>query len=314
MIDVHNLTKRYGARLAVDGLSFQVRPGRVTGFLGPNGAGKSTTMRLILGLDAPTGGHIRIDGRPYRRLPAPLREVGSLVEAGAVHGGRTAYHHLLYLAQSNAISRRRIDEVLDLVGLAAVAGTRVKVFSLGMTQRLGIAAALLGDPGVLVLDEPVNGLDTEGIRWIRGLLKTLAGQGRTVLLSSHLMSEMEMTADHLIVIGGGRLIADTDIRQFIEHHSQASTVVRSPQTDKLHAVLRVNGAQVHLDPHGATRVSGIDAAVIGDIANTHHIPLHELRPCFDSLEEVYTRMTGASVEYRGTEITFAGRPAPESQE
>ena len=314
MIEVRDLTKRYGAKLAVDGLSFQVRPGRVTGFLGPNGAGKSTTMRLILGLNTPTGGQASVNGRPYRRLPAPLREVGSLLEARAVHGGRTAYHHLLYLAQSNGIGRRRIAEVLDLVGLAAVAGKRAKAFSLGMVQRLGIAAALLGDPGVLILDEPANGLDTDGIRWIRGLLTSLAAQGRTVFLSSHLMSEMELTADHLIVIGQGRLIADTDMRQFIEHNSHAFTLVRSPQPDKLTAVLQASGAQVRLDPHGAWRVSGIDMATIGDITNAHHIPLHQLSASFDSLEDVYTRMTGASVEYRGTGIVSAGLPAPGNQE
>ncbi|MFE2614201.1 ATP-binding cassette domain-containing protein [Micromonospora chalcea] len=315
MIEVRDLTKRYGDKLAVDGLSFQVRPGRITGFLGPNGAGKSTTMRLILGLDAPAGGQTSVNGRPYRRLPAPLREAGSLLEARAVHGGRTAYHHLLYLAQSNGIGRRRVAEVLDLVGLAAVAGRRAKGFSLGMSQRLGIAAALLGDPGVLILDEPVNGLDTGGIRWIRGLLKSLAAQGRTVFLSSHLMSEMELTADHLIVIGQGRLIADIGMRQFIERNSYPFTLVRSPQPDRLTAVLKESSAQVHLDPGGALRVSGVDTATIGDIANAHHVPLHELTACFDSLEDVYTRMTGVSVEYRGgTGITSAGLPTPGNEE
>ncbi|MGW5081660.1 ATP-binding cassette domain-containing protein [Micromonospora echinospora] len=315
MIEVRDLTKRYGDKLAVDGLSFQVRPGRITGFLGPNGAGKSTTMRLILGLDAPTGGQASVNGRPYRLLAAPLREAGSLLEARAVHGGRTAYHHLLYLAQSNGIGRRRIAEVLDLVGLAAVAGRRAKGFSLGMSQRLGIAAALLGDPGVLILDEPVNGLDTDGIRWIRGLLKSLAAQGRTVFLSSHLMSEMELTADHLIVIGQGRLIADIGMRQFIERNSYPFTLVRSPQPDRLTAVLQESGAQVRLDPDGALRISGIDTAMIGDIANAHHVPLHELTARLDSLEDVYTRMTGVSVEYRGgTGITSAGLPAPGNQE
>ncbi len=308
MIEVTNLSKRYGDKLAVDALSFHVHPGRITGFLGPNGAGKSTTMRLILGLDAPTGGHVTVGGRPYRRLPAPLHEVGSLLDARAVHSGRTAYHHLLYLAQSNAIPARRVTEVLDQVGLTPAAGKRAKGFSLGMAQRLGIAAALLGDPEVMILDEPVNGLDTEGIRWIRRLLKDLSGQGRTIFLSSHLMSEMELTADHLIVIGQGRLIADTDMREFIKRNSQEYALVRSAQQNDLRAVLQGVGAQVCLDPDGAWRVTGIDAATIGDLANAHRIPLKELTPRLDSLEEVYTRMTGASVEYRGTPVTSADQP------
>jgi ABC-2 type transport system ATP-binding protein len=314
MIEVRELTKRYGTKLAVDGLSFHVQPGRVTGFLGPNGAGKSTTMRLILGLDRPTRGQTAINGHPYHRLRAPLREVGSLLEARSVHGGRTACHHLLYLAHSNAIGRRRVEEVLDLVGLTSVAGKRAKGLSLGMAQRLGIAAALLGDPEVLILDEPVNGLDTDGIRWIRTMLKSLAAQGRTVFLSSHLMSEMELTADHLIVIGGGRLIADTDMRQFIEHNSQAYTLVRSPQADQLTGVLQANDAQVRRDANGALRVSGIDTAAIGDIATSHRISLHELSPHFDSLEDVYTRMTGASVEYRGTRLASAAQQTSETEE
>jgi ABC-2 type transport system ATP-binding protein len=299
MIEVRELTKRYGGTLAVDRLSFRVEPGRITGFLGPNGAGKSTTMRLILGLDAPTAGQASVNRRHYRELGAPLREVGALLEAGAVHGGRTVYNHVLYLARSNAIPRRRVDEVLDLVGLSTVAGKRAKGLSLGMAQRLGIAAALLGDPGVLILDEPVNGLDTDGIRWIRGLLKSLAAQGRTVFLSSHLMSEMELTADHLIVIGRGRLVADTDMRRFIEHNSASYTLVRSPQPDTLTAVLRDHGGDVRLDPGGAWRVNGLDAATVGELAAAHEIPLHELRACFESLEEVYTRMTGVAVTYRG---------------
>jgi ABC-2 type transport system ATP-binding protein len=313
VIEVTNLTKRYGDKLAVDALSFHVRPGRVTGFLGPNGAGKSTTMRLILGLDAPTGGLVTVGGRPYRRLPAPLREVGSLLDARAVHSGRTAYHHLLYLAQSNAIPGRRVTEVLDLVGLTSAAGKRTRGFSLGMAQRLGIAAAMLGDPAVLILDEPVNGLDTEGIRWIRGLLKDLAGHGRTIFLSSHLMSEMELTADHLIVIGQGRLIADTDMREFIQRNSQSYALVRSARQDKLGDVLRSSGAQVRLDPDGAWRVSGIDAAAIGDLANAHRISLYELSPRLDSLEEVYTRMTGASLEYRSTAVASADPLTPTNQ-
>ena len=221
MIEATGLTKRYGRTLAVDGLSFQVRPGRVTGFLGPNGAGKSTTMRLILGLDAPTGGDVTVNGKSYRELPAPLWEVGTLLDAGAVHGGRTANDHLLWLARSNRIPRRRVGEVLELVGLAPVAARRIRGFSLGMAQRLGIAAALLGDPGVLIFDEPVNGLDIEGIRWVRDLMRCLAAEGRTVLVSSHLMSEMELTADQLLVIGQGRLLADTTMRDLLEHNAQA---------------------------------------------------------------------------------------------
>jgi ABC-2 type transport system ATP-binding protein len=297
MIEVRELTKRYGAKLAVDRLSFQVQPGRVTGFLGPNGAGKSTTMRVILGLDRPTSGHAVVHGRPYHRLRAPLREVGSLLDARSVHGGRTAYHHLLYLARSNAIPRRRVDEVLDLVGLTAAVGIRARALSLGMAQRLGIAAALLGDPPVLILDEPVNGLDTHGIRWIRTLLRGLASEGRTVFLSSHLMTEMELTADHLIVIGRGRLVADTDMRSFIETNSPGYTLVRTADGDQLADLLRRAGAQVQPDRDDRWRVSGIDTTTIGRIAQTHHVGLDELTPRHDSLEEVYTRMTGSTAEY-----------------
>jgi ABC-2 type transport system ATP-binding protein len=302
MIEVRELTKRYGGTPAVNGLTFRVEPGRVTGFLGPNGAGKSTTMRLIVGLDTPTTGEATIAGRRYRDLPAPLREVGCLLDARAVHGGRTVYHHLLYLARSNAIPRRRVDEVLDQVGLAGVAGKRARGLSLGMGQRLGIAAALLGDPAVLILDEPVNGLDTDGIRWIRKLLQTLAGDGRTVLLSSHHMSEMELTADHLIVIGAGRLLADTSMRRFIEQHSQPYTLVRTVRPERLQELLAEAGAQVEPAPDDRLRVSGIDAAEVGDLADRHHIALHELTPYFEPLEEVYTRMTGAAVTYRATTV------------
>jgi len=298
MIETHELTKRYGARTAVDRLSFTVRPGRVTGFLGPNGAGKSTTMRLILELDAPTGGTTTVSGRRYSQLAAPLREVGSLLDAQSVHRGRSAYHHLAGLAASNGIPRRRIDEVLEMTGIAAAARQRVQAFSLGMGQRLGIAAALLGDPGVLILDEPVNGLDTEGIRWIRDLMTSLAAEGRTVFLSSHLMSEMELTATHLIVIGQGRLLADTSMRTFIETNSQAYTLVRSPAPERLRALLATQGASVVLDPRGGWRVAGLDTATIGDLARDHNLALHELTPCFSSLEEVYTSMTQPAVEYR----------------
>lgn len=312
MIEAIGLTKQYSEALAVDELSFRVRPGRVTGFLGPNGAGKSTTMRLILGLDRPTAGGVTVNGRPYERIRSPLREVGALLDARAFHGGRTAYNHLLGLARSNGIPRPRVDEVLGIVGLESVARKRTRDFSLGMGQRLGIAAALLGDPEVLILDEPVNGLDTEGIRWMRDLMKGLAAEGRTVFLSSHLMSEMELTADHLIVIGRGRLIADTTVLGFIESNSQAVTVVRSPQAAELRTVLETQGAQVTLDPEGGWRVSGPDAAAIGDLALAHGIGVHELSPRLSSLEEVYTQLTQASVEYRGSDLAAATSPGSEA--
>ncbi|MEV1077408.1 ATP-binding cassette domain-containing protein [Streptomyces sp. NPDC050211] len=298
MIEARDLTKRYGDRTAVDHLTFTVHPGRVTGFLGPNGAGKSTTMRLVLGLDTLTSGTVTVTGRPYAELPAPLRTVGSLLDAKGVHGGRTAHHHLAGLAASNNLPRRRVAEVLDLTGLSDVAGQRVKGFSLGMAQRLGIAAALLGDPEVLLLDEPVNGLDTEGIRWIRTLLKSLAAQGRTVFLSSHLMSEMELTADHLVVIGRGRLLADTTVRDFIETNSRAHTLVRSPEPEKLRDLLQAKGATVRLEARGGWRVDGLDAATIGDLARDHGIALHELTSIHSSLEEVYTALSQDSAEYR----------------
>ncbi|MDN3023975.1 ATP-binding cassette domain-containing protein [Streptomyces sp. S.PB5] len=298
MIEAVHLTKRYGAKTAVDGLSFTVRPGKVTGFLGPNGAGKSTTMRLIMGLDAPSAGSVTIGGRPYARLAAPLRTVGCLLDAKAVHGGRTAYRHLAGLAASNGIPRRRVDDVLDLTGLGEVAGERVKGFSLGMAGRLGIAAALLGDPEVLILDEPVNGLDTEGVRWIRNLLKSLAAQGRTVLLSSHLMSETELTADHLIVIGRGRLLADTPVRDFIETNSRARTVVGSPEPERLRDLLLAQGAAVRPGPRGGWCVDGLEAAAIGDLARAHGLAVHELTPVHSSLEEVYTALSRDAAEYR----------------
>ena len=303
MIEASGLTKRYGRTVAVDELSFQVRPGRVTGFLGPNGAGKSTTMRLILGLAAPTGGRVTVNGRSYRELPAPLWEVGALLDARAVHGGRTAHDHLLWLARSNRIPRRRVGEVVELVGLAPVAARRIRGFSLGMAQRLGIGAALLGDPGVLIFDEPVNGLDTEGIRWIRGLMKGLAAEGRTVLVSSHLMSEMELTADQLIVIGQGRLLADTTMQDLIEDNSQATTLVRSPQWKRLRELLEVRDAQLQPDRQGRWLVVGPDAAAIGQLAAEHRIALEELTPRRSSLEEAYVQMTDTRVEYR------AKRPA-----
>jgi ABC-2 type transport system ATP-binding protein len=298
MIEVRRLTKRFGRTVAVDDLSFAVHPGRVTGFLGPNGSGKSTTMRVILGLALPTKGTTLVNGRPYRTLSAPLREVGSMLDARAVHAGRTAFNHLLALARSNGVPARRVDEVLDTVGLTDVAGRRAGRFSLGMSQRLGIAAALLGDPAVLMFDEPVNGLDTEGIRWIRELLKRLAAEGRTVFLSSHLMSEMELTADHLVVIGRGRLITDTPLSEFIEANSQAVTLVRAPRAAELRAVLEKRGAQVELDPKGGWRVAGADTATVGDLALRYGIAVHELRPLRSSLEDIYTRVTAESVEHR----------------
>jgi ABC-2 type transport system ATP-binding protein len=302
MIEATELTKRYGGKTAVDRLSFTVRPGRVTGFLGPNGAGKSTTMRLILGLDRPSAGRVTIGGAPYLDLASPLRVVGSLLDGKSVHGGRSAYQHLAGLAASNAIPRRRVDEVLQMVGLPpATARKRAKGFSLGMGQRLGLAAALLGDPRVLILDEPVNGLDTEGIRWIRELLRSLAAEGRTVFLSSHLMSEMELTADHLIVIGRGRLLADTTVRDFIASHSRTHTLVRSPQAGKLRALLEAKGARVHLDAGGGWRVDGPDAAAIGELARDHGLALHELAPARSSLEEVYTALAQGAAEYRAAE-------------
>ena len=291
MIEASGLSKRYGDRLVVEGVSFRVEPGRVTGFLGPNGAGKSTTMRLMLGLDAPSAGRVTVNGRAYRKLRAPLREVGALLDARAVHGGRTARDHLWWLARSNRIPGSRVEEVLELVGLAGVAGRRVKGFSLGMSQRLGIAAALLGDPGVLIFDEPVNGLDTEGIAWIRGLLRRLAGEGRTVLVSSHLMSEMQLTADHLLVIGQGRLLADVAMEGFIRHSSQPSTLVRSPQWERLRPLLEAGAARVERDGQGRWRVLGLDPAAIGDVAARHRIQLHELSRQHPSLEEAYLRLT-----------------------
>ena len=297
MIEARNLSKHYGRTVAVDDLSFDVLPGKVTGFLGPNGAGKTTTMRLILGLDRPNGGAVRVNGRPYRDLPAPLREVGALLDAKAVHGGRKAYNHLLLLAQSNRISRRRVDEVLRIVGLEGVADRRAGGFSLGMGQRLGIAAALLGDPGILMFDEPVNGLDPEGIAWVRQLMKSLAGEGRTVFVSSHLMSEMAITAEHLIVIGKGKLIRDEGVTEFVESSSQHSVRVRSPELDRLRVVLAAAGGSVRPGEDGAIDVTNLDAAAIGELAASNGVILHELTPRRASLEEAFMELTRDSVEY-----------------
>jgi ABC-2 type transport system ATP-binding protein len=297
MIQASELTKRYGAKTAVDGLSFTVAPGVVTGFLGPNGAGKSTTMRMILGLDAPSAGDVTVDGRRYRDLPAPLHQVGALLEARAIHTGRSAANHLLALAQTHGIPRRRVDAVIELVGLRSVARKRAGTFSLGMGQRLGIASALLGDPHTLVLDEPVNGLDPEGIQWIRTLLRELAAEGRTVLVSSHLMSEMALTADHLIVIGRGRLLADMPTTDFIAQASPALVRVRSPHATRLRELLLQDGVTVASDEPGVLEVSGLDAAEIGERAAAARLTLHELAAHSASLEEAFMEMTRDAVEY-----------------
>lgn len=301
MIQVRELSKRYGSTLAVDRLTFDVRPSMVTGFLGPNGAGKSTTMRMILGLDNPTTGTATVNGRPYRGLPAPAQEVGALLDAKAIHGGRSAYNHLRWMAQAGGIPRRRVDEVIDLVGLHDVAGKKVGGFSLGMSQRLGIAGALLGDPPVLLFDEPVNGLDPEGIVWVRGLMRRLAAEGRTILVSSHLMSEMQETADHVIVIGRGRLIADTSIGEFTSGSSQHVVRVVSPQAAQLVQLLSTQGARVSNDRDGALLVAELDAARIGDIAADNGIRLHELTPRRATLEAAFMEMTRDSQEYRTSE-------------
>ncbi|MFJ5842592.1 ATP-binding cassette domain-containing protein [Streptomyces shenzhenensis] len=297
MIELEGLTKRYSDKIAVQDLTFTVRPGIVTGFLGPNGAGKSTTMRMILGLDHPTGGDVRIDGKHYDQLKDPLTYIGALLDAKAVHGGRSAYNHLLCLAQSNGIVTRRVNEVLDTVGLTAVARKKAKGFSLGMGQRLGIAAALLGDPRILMFDEPVNGLDPEGIHWIRNLMKSLAEQGRTVFVSSHLMSEMALTADHLVVIGQGRLLADTSMAGFIRENSRSYVRIRTPQRERLFDLLHEAGIAVAQADGDALEVEGGKAERIGELAAQHGVVLHELSPQQASLEEAFMQLTAESVEY-----------------
>ena len=297
MIEVRGLTKRYGEKVAVNDLTFGVEPGRVTGFLGPNGAGKTTTMRLILGLDYPDAGTVSVDGQRYSGLANPMREVGALLDAKAVHGGRSAYNHLLCLAQTNNLPRKRVDEVLDLVGLSEVARKRSKGFSLGMSQRLGIAATMLGDPQVLMFDEPVNGLDPEGILWIRNLMKALAAEGRTVFVSSHLMSEMENTAEHLIVIGKGKLIADCTMNEFIAQSSGAAVRVRTPSADQLALVLTAKGGEATADGDGALLVRGLTTDAIGDIAFEQGIRVHELSLRRASLEEAFMELTADSVEF-----------------
>ncbi|MFG3252576.1 ATP-binding cassette domain-containing protein [Streptomyces sp. NPDC048172] len=296
MLIVESLTKRYGDRTAVDDLSFTVAPGTVTGFLGPNGAGKSTTMRVLVGLDAPTRGRALVNGRRYADLPAPLREVGVLLEARSVHPGRTAFRHLMALARTHGIPRARVEEVIGLAGLQDVAGKRTGSFSLGMGQRLGIAAALLADPAVVLLDEPVNGLDPEGVRWIRNLLKSLAAEGRTVLLSSHLMSEMAQTADHLVIVGRGRLLADTTVERFLRDAGLGTVRVVTPEAERLAGLLGDGAAREAPD---TLRVTGTNAAHIGRTAAAHGIPLHELTPHSASLEDAFMELTRDTVEYEG---------------
>ncbi len=299
MIEVTDLTKKYGQTLAVDGLSFTVAPGRVTGFLGPNGAGKSTTMRMILGLDRPTKGHATVGGVDFNSIDRPLASVGALLDAGAVHGARSGYNHLLALAQSNGLSPKRVDVVLDQVGLTSAANRRVKGYSLGMRQRLGVAAALLGEPEVLMFDEPVNGLDPEGILWIRNLLKSLAAKGHTVFVSSHLMSEMALTAEHLIVIGRGRLIADMSVAEFIRSSSGGRVIVRAAEPDRLAGLLYERGASVE-QVDGRMVVTGADCDLVGDIASAASISLRELRAEEASLETAFMELTGASTEFSAT--------------
>jgi ABC-2 type transport system ATP-binding protein len=301
MIEARSLTKDYGDKRAVDELSFTVRPGIVTGFLGPNGSGKSTTMRLILGLDAPTAGDVTVNGKHYRDHAAPLHEVGALLEARSIHGGRSAYDHLLALAQTHGISRRRVDELIDLVGLHEVAKKRAGKFSLGMGQRLGIAAALLGDPSTVMLDEPVNGLDPEGIHWMRNLLKGLASEGRTIFVSSHLMSEMALTADHLIVIGRGRKIADTSTHEFISRASGNIVRVRTLQATELESQLAGPDVTITAIEPGLLEIRGLTARQIGDAAAANQIALHELTPQVASLEEAFMTLTRDDVEFKTLE-------------
>jgi ABC-2 type transport system ATP-binding protein len=301
MIEARGLSKRYGEKKAVDDLTFTVRPGIVTGFLGPNGSGKSTTMRLIIGLDSPTSGSVSVDGGSYRDKPAPLHEVGILLEARALHPGRSARNHLLALAQTQGIPSSRVDELIELAGLQEVAGKRVGAFSLGMGQRLGIAQALLGDPKTLILDEPINGLDPEGIHWIRDLLKSLAAEGRTVFLSSHLMSEMALTAEHLIIVGRGRLIRDVSVADFVRESSTKVVRVRSPQAAALREVVLGPDVGVRSDGPGVLEIEGLDAEQIGEAAAAHDFVLHELAPQQASLEDAFMALTQSEIEYRTAE-------------
>lgn len=307
MIEAHALTKRFGKQTAVDGIDFRVEPGKVTGFLGPNGAGKSTTMRMIAGLDRPSSGEVTVNGRPYRDHRAPLREVGILLDAKAVHTGRTAYRHLLAMAATHGIGSARVREVIELAGLESVAHKRVGGFSLGMGQRLGIAAALLGDPATVILDEPVNGLDPEGVRWVRTLVRGLAAEGRTVLLSSHLMSEMAQTADHLIVLGRGRVIADATVDEVIARATGSSVRVRTPDLARLNRVLAAADVTVTTLDDGAAVIAGLTPAQIGDAAASAGVALHELVALSGSLEDAYLTLTADDVEYRSAQLT----PTPE---
>ncbi|MGY1710284.1 ABC transporter ATP-binding protein [Geodermatophilus sp. SYSU D00758] len=306
MIEVRGLTKRYGDVLAVDDLTFDVQPGKVTGFLGPNGAGKSTTMRMVLGLDRPTSGQALVDGRPFAGLAEPLREVGALLDPGAVHPGRTGRSHLRVAARTNGIPQRRVDEVIELVGLGRAARRRIRGYSLGMRQRLGIAAALLGDPRVLLFDEPVNGLDLDGVRWIRALLRRLADEGRTVLVSSHLLSEMQQTADRLVVIGRGRLIADATTEDILRGLGTAAVRVRTSRADALAAVLRQHGATVERTGAHELQVAGRSAEEVGELADAARVPLSHLSEAAQSLEDAYLALTGVSVEFPGGRAEPAG--------
>jgi ABC-2 type transport system ATP-binding protein len=306
MIEAENLTKRYGEKTAVDGLTFTVKPGTVTGFLGPNGAGKSTTMRMIAGLDQPTAGRVRVNGRDYRDSAAPMAELGILLEAKAIHTGRSARNHLLALAATNGIGRRRVAEVIGLAGLDSVAGKRAGGFSLGMGQRLGIAAALLGDPRVVVLDEPVNGLDPDGVLWIRNLLKALAADGHTVFVSSHLMSEMALTATRLVVVGRGKLIADTTVEDFVARAGGNTVTVRSPRAGELRALLLAPDVTVSSEAQDVLRVEGLNAEQIGAAAWRANLPLYELTTHQASLEEAFMQLTQESVDYRSAPLSMAG--------
>jgi len=311
MITAEGLTKRYGPKTAVDDVSFTVRPGTVTGFLGPNGAGKSTTMRMIVGLDRPSAGRVSVNGQEYRGLRAPLTEVGVLLDAKAVHTGRSARNHLRAMAATHGIPASRVDEVIEITGIGSVARKRAGGFSLGMGQRLGIAAALLGDPHTLILDEPVNGLDPEGVLWVRNFVRHAASEGRTVLLSSHLMSEMAQTADHIIVLGRGRVLADAPLSQLVQEWTTAQVRVRSPRVVELGELLVAAGAVVTGTAHDIIEVSGPEAWWIGDLAAERGIPLHELTPTSGSLEDAYLALTGDAVEYRTRAVPEAGAPIPE---
>jgi ABC-2 type transport system ATP-binding protein len=308
MIEAQGLTKVYGDKTAVDSVNFTVQAGRVTGFLGPNGAGKSTTMRMIMGLDRPTAGTVTVNGEPFARHAAPLREIGALLDAKAVHTGRSAYNHLLAMAATHSIPKKRVREVIEITGLADVANKKVKGFSLGMGQRLGIAAALLGDPQTIILDEPVNGLDPEGVVWVRTMVRYLASEGRTVFLSSHLMSEMALTADHLIVIGRGKIIADAPIKDIINGKGQSRTRVRTDQPDRLMNALAGDGVSAELQDRELLEVKGTDPRRIAQAALEHQVLIYELTPLQASLEEAYMELTKDAVEYHS--LTTTGAPVP----